>query len=596
MNGSRTAHGSVQDALNYAEAVADWLLEQGEARLASGDVNAAMHFTHAAACILSRQNRLLASVRVESILQGVARLLPDRTFRAEDVADEASTPNGCLHVLTEALPAGGLTAMATRWIENDTSGRKHFAALLSQSVSVPAALQEAVAETGGRVYSSAPESTLADKALWLRALARAKAAHVVLHVDVSDVICPAAFGIEGGPPVMLVNHSAHVFWTGGSVADLVLNCRGSALEEAWAFRYRGLPRVASVPIPLADRIVPASVREEAIASRRRAKAELGIPTEAVVILTVGAAFKFLPANGLDFVEVCCSILKAVPEAVLLGVGFGADKRWLDSSVQVGGRIRSMGVLSQSALAAVREIADVYVEGFPFGTTTALLEAGLAGVPLVLAPSECPPPYGSDGVALDDILQRPETVERFRKQVIRLCRDPVQRELQGRVIQESIRKHHTGSGWNAHLERALHSLPATHALTTLLSVDRTPSAIHEYWTGFVQRWGAGYSMTLETAIGNALRAGHRPRLTDGIARAGKERNAMGDAQVPTPVLQILCNHLLPLLPLPVGRRLYRLAVFLCRPSLLIRIGARLGASARSSPQKAAWYEEYRQLPR
>ena len=85
----------------------------------------------------------------------------------------------------------------------------------------------------------------------LRALARDTASLVVLHTHGEDVVPAIAFGAAGGPPVTLVDHSAHSFWVGVSAVDLVLNCRGSTLERRWTLHHRGAARCATVPIPLA---------------------------------------------------------------------------------------------------------------------------------------------------------------------------------------------------------------------------------------------------------------------------------------------------------------------------------------------------------
>ena len=71
------------------------------------------------------------------------------------------------------------------------------------------------------------------RAQWLRRLALSTCDYVILHVDVADVIAPCAFGAAGGPPVILVNHTAHIFWTGTATSDVVANCRGSELEHRW---------------------------------------------------------------------------------------------------------------------------------------------------------------------------------------------------------------------------------------------------------------------------------------------------------------------------------------------------------------------------
>ena len=196
-----------------------------------------------------------------------------------------------------------------------------------------------------------------------------------------------------------------------------MNCRGSELEVFWSATYRGvgLSRCAIVPIPLID-LDPESL-ESGEASKpelkRQSRQTLGIAADAIVILTVGSSFKYLPIDGLDFLEIWEEILKAVPEAVVLAVGFDGDQRWKDASARVGNRIRTLGAMPHSQLLKVQDAADLYVEAFPFGTTTSLLEAGLKGIPVGLAPAQSPPPYGTDGIALDDILQRPATVAEYQ---------------------------------------------------------------------------------------------------------------------------------------------------------------------------------------
>ena len=178
-----------------------------------------------------------------------------------------------------------------------------------------------------------------------------------------DVICGVAFGIDGGPPVLLVNHSAHIFWTGASIADLVVNCRGSALEGIWATAYRGIARYATVPIPLLGAGSHPSTQAQAIV-KREAKKRIGIPEDSIVILTVGASFKYLPLDGLDFVGVCESVLKELPGAFLLAVGVNDDPRWRAASARSGSRMRALGTIPQSRLGAIHNAADVYIEAFP----------------------------------------------------------------------------------------------------------------------------------------------------------------------------------------------------------------------------------------
>ena len=129
------------------------------------------------------------------------------------------------------------------------------------------------------------------------------------------------------------------------------------------------------------------------------------------------------------------------------------------------RIRTLGAMPHSQLLKVQDAADLYVEAFPFGTTTSLLEAGLKGIPVGLAPAQSPPPYGTDGIALDDILQRPATVAEYQAAMKDLCRSADRRAALG----IKVRKLDPAASQRGGLERAsrnCHQIPAAGAHGTV----------------------------------------------------------------------------------------------------------------------------------
>jgi hypothetical protein len=542
------------------------------------------------------QNRDLLSVRIETNLRLVAGRLAEQGILQQGAPIRTGRPEQCLHVLSEALPAGGLTAMASRWMRND-SGRVHSAALLSQEAPVPASLQQAVENSGGRIQTADPAAPLVDRAVWLRRLAAEDANYVILHIDPADVICGVAFGIPGGPPVMLVNHAAHLFWSGASMTDQVVNCRGSKLEVFWSATYRGvgLSRCAIVPIPLLD----PKPRESGDASKpelkRQSRQTLGVAPDAIVILTMGSWFKYLPMDGLDFLEIWEEILKAVPEAVVLAVGFDGDQRWKNASAQIGNRIRTLGTMPRAQLSRIQEAADLYIEAFPFGTTTSLLEAGLKGIPVVLAPAQTPPPYATDGIALDNTLQRPATIAEYRARMKELCFSADKRAALGGKVRDSILRHHCGAGWREHLETAIRSLPREHTVLSEIAPVRTPAAIHEYWSLFVPRWTMGYENTLETAVTRALALGLQPRLTAAVRQACRDHRALrSNRTIPAPALAFLFNVVLPLLPVAWSGKVFRACVFLCRGSLFSRTRKKIAQLTGLRDRPTSPYQEYRQM--
>jgi hypothetical protein len=258
-------------------------------------------------------------------------------------------------------------------------------------------------------------------------------------------------------------------------------------------------------------------------------------------------------------------------------------------------LRALGSLPQSKITVLHQASDIYVEGFPFGSTTALLEAGLQGLPAVLAPAECPPPYGTDGVALDDTLERPASIERYKLEVIRLCRNPAERASAGMKLQRSILAHHTGDGWRRYLANALQALPQEHRLHQLQKPVRTPPAIYEYWCDFLGTQGPSRSI-LEDRIFCAFSLGLRPKITPMMKMACKyAKRVRGGGTIPLPILTLLCNYCLPLLPLSMARVVFRTVKFFFLGGLAGRMRNKLARLFRRTNDSQSHFEhQYRYI--
>lgn len=587
----------LSNKLDYAEAVMKWLLDLGEEQIQRGNLEAAAKYTHIASMVLENQNRDLASVFIEGSLRSIsAELVRQGVLRQSDWSG-SERPQNFLHVVSEALPAGGLTAMVRRWIKLDDE-RTHSVAFLQQKVPVPESLRQTVEGCGGAIHMADLEGSFVDQAAWLRALAMETADCVVLHVGLSDVVCGLAFGTVGGPPVMLVNHAAHLYWNGASIVDQVVNCRGSKLEVVWSASYRGvgISRCAIVPIPLEEDPI-SEIGERLLTSKQlfQKRQELGIGPNSFVVLTVGSKFKYTPVAGLDFTEVWKRILKTIPNAELLAVGFNGDQRWKDASAQVGNRIRTLGTMPQSSLLELMSAVDLYAEGFPFGTTTALLEAGLRGVAVALAPAQSPPPYGTDGIALDEVLQRPETVAEYQAGILKLYNDKVGRTALAKSVQEQIRHYHTGAGWKEQLRAAIDALPRQHTISPEITPVRTPPAVHTLWSAISLEWAGNYGRVLETATTRALALGLRPRVTPALREASRSYHAVRRGQgVSIRVLTLLLNVALPLLPDRSASRLFRVCIFFFRGSLVSRVWKKISSAIAGKENRAEPFQEYRQM--
>jgi hypothetical protein len=486
----------------YRAGIADWCFRNAERCLKTNRPEPALMWSQLTARVLSGGHSEVTSIKLEEQLIAIANCLP----RVQPVQDGVTHRNRWLHVFTTAYATGGHTAMAVRWIEANPTNGVHSAALLSQDAPVPDSLTRAVTSSGGDLNVADIKSSLLSRALWLRQLASGTADYVVLHIHPWDVMPTVAFGVPEGPPVLLVNHAAHAFWLGVSISDLVLNVRGSELEQQWTRVHRGVRLAATLPIPLPMPLVPASAVEPE-KRRASAKRQLGIPEDAVLVLSVGTGFKYRPAAGLNFIDAARSVLLASPKAYLLVVGLSENsgqpredgrptswddldessaQQWMKAKEEVSGRLRGEG--RQLNLESYHAAADVYAEGFPFGSTTALLEAGLKGIPAVLAP--CPPPFGTDGIAVDSILPRPANSSEYVSATTHLIQNREDRQKLGDSLSGSIMKHHAGSGWVQHLSAAITCVPKSHSVQKIEKVIPVSEHLVEYWSAIVNNIEGG----------------------------------------------------------------------------------------------------------
>jgi hypothetical protein len=366
-----------------------------------------------------------------------------------------------LHVVTQAAGVGGHTRTIRHWVEADP-GSCHSLLLTAQGrVPIPAWLIAAVEATGGRCNALPFPACPLVRAAQARAVVRSRADLVVLHHFGHDVV-PVLALATGGPPVALVNHADHMFWMGGSVTDLVVHQRdiGRSLNQR-----RHVRRDVVLPVPLAS--------HETGQPRPTVRARLGIPADQVVLLSVGRACKYTPTPSHNFFRVAHRILAAQPRAHLYLLGV--------TEVDMAGpydpyrheRFHFLGV--QDSAADYQHSADVYLEGFPFGSQTALLEAALAGVPVVRAFQPPVRLLATSDESLAGLAETPLSEDEYVERVGQLVGSAELRESAGSALREAVRLSHVGDGWKRRLSAVyartdglVHApgpLPRTQAETT-----------------------------------------------------------------------------------------------------------------------------------
>ncbi len=379
---------------------------------------------------------------VENQVLQIGRALPGRPAERRAVG-----PKRVLHVATQVRGIGGHTRTMANWIRADST-RTHSVVITAQppGVEIPCRLSDGVVSAGGAVHRLDHRRPHTERAKELRRLA-GDADAVILHHYGHDVIPVLAFAVSGGPPVGLVNHADHLYWLGGSVADLVIHQRhvSRTLDER-----RFVCRGEVLPIPL-ERAVSATEPRSALRQR------LGLPLDCRVLVCVGRASKFTPTREHNFYRAAAAVLDQNPEAVIAVVGVDHGQATAHAGGQLHERLLLLG--ERPSASDYLHAADGYVEGFPFGSQTALLEAAAAGLPVVRAVAPPIPLLASDDEAINPYVDTPSDEAGYVAAAGRIIR--CEDQQLGRRLSETVTECHTGTGWLTRLNdiyATLASLP------------------------------------------------------------------------------------------------------------------------------------------
>jgi glycosyltransferase involved in cell wall biosynthesis len=343
-----------------------------------------------------------------------------------------------LHVVSAVLGIGGLTRMLCHWVRNDRTCCHSLLLVNQKNTPIPKWLSEAIWISGGDLVVIPAESPFCYKAGWVRGVARQGPDLIVLHHCGFDMVPTMAFSVPECPPVTVVNHADHQFWLGSSVSDLVINLRTEGSRFAAQRRFVSSNAVLPVPLEIQSGMV----------SRHHARISLGIPQDQVVLLSVGRAEKYRPCGPYDFAATAGKILDRSPQAHLYVVGESPRgiSPYLRSELHE--RLHFVGNMEDSSL--YRAAADAYLESFPFGSQTALLEAALSGLPVVPAYAPLFPLLVTNDDAIQDLIPNPKDENEYIERVELLIHNTERRAEFGEMLRTRLLAEHVGEGWLARL--------------------------------------------------------------------------------------------------------------------------------------------------
>ena len=435
-----------------------------QAYLADGELAAAAAHCSIAAHIATQNHAgIFWSPRLEKVLNDIGR-------RIQPAGPPRARPTEfrrILQVCTQVSAVGGHTKMLCQWVKADTT-RQHSLVLTQHRGPTPDFVHAVFEASGGRKVEQlnhSPSGQL-DWARRLREIARDYDL-VILHTHCEDIIPLLAFAdTEKHPPVLVLNHADHIFWYGSAVCHLSINLRDAAQDLAITRRSIAPERNILMPT-LAESIVRTRSREEA-------KRELGIDPDTILMVSAARRSKYRTMHGTTFADIHASVLENNPNATLLVVGAGEPEDWAPVRDRVGGRLKSLP--EQPNPKIYFEAADIYVDSYPFVSSTSLMEAAGYGLPLVtiFTAPHAARIFGINHVALVGNTRQAASFDEYRAMLTELIQNPALRERLGESARIAVRRDHNLPGWKTWLEavyaRAL-ELPTLDNRAMLQEIER-----------------------------------------------------------------------------------------------------------------------------
>lgn len=376
--------------------------------------------------------------------------------RVTNPSPATGAPNRFLHVMTTAYERGGHTRAVSRWIETcaQHAPSEHHSILISKQwdTPLPTWLTRSAQRNGGELFQLPPMPS------WLQTAAEIRAKSfefdvIVLHTHPNDPLANLAF-YDQPRPVIFFNHADHAFTLGMDVARVIANIRPTGHDLSSRLRAEP-PRKVLLPIPLLD-------DRSFLWDKADARRKLGLPVDAPIALTIGEPFKFRPALGYSFPAAMQSICNADPRVLVIAVGISESEQWGELKRSTGGRFRPVGVVvDPGILELYYSAADVYLDCFPCGSLTSVLDAARHALPVQRLNNSYLPLLWLDDLALDSVVTGAPNQSDYVAGVLQWLQWPESKrsELGGR-LRAAVLQEHCGASWKTKwLDSAVNALSA-----------------------------------------------------------------------------------------------------------------------------------------
>lgn len=278
----------------------------------------------------------------------------------------STNSNKILHICSEVYEGGGHSKLLYNWILNQPqkshsilSTRMHFDDL--RNITDKYLNNKSEVE----LFNIKSNTKLEEVYNLVNIILNNDFEYIVLHIHPDEVVANIVLTQEiFNIPVIFVNHADHVFWLGVTSADYFLQIRSSNIEIDNYRRGLPLERQMFVPIPIPYQ-----------------KIKNDINCDNIYLLSTGTTYKYTPNENYNFLNEIFKVVDKHTNVIFNVVGIQKDNPYAQKYLHE--RIIYHGIISIEELKKIEEITDIYVEGFPMSSFTALLQVSLQKIPFIL---------------------------------------------------------------------------------------------------------------------------------------------------------------------------------------------------------------------
>lgn len=403
------------------------LIDEAEHSSAQGDLEQAIEaLERAASWALKNFTGVFLDRRLEALLQRMADQL-NGGWSPEARGDRVGI------LMSGIYGFGGHSRIAWRWMQLDQ--QSDFVLMLTRQAGAEMPEEVRALEGSGRLQC-VPVAAGARVARILQMrdeLARMRTLVVNLHPDDIEGALVVAC-LRSWVPAIFIDHAYFSFSVGMTSARTLCVTNAAAASIAVEQRLvspEHLLWYVNSPAPVAHS------RADGLDLRR----ELGIPDDALMLLTAGSAYKYRPLDELDFLDLVGPELATRPDVFLVMLGSYSGMDFLSPTwrERLGERLKFPKPVGEKEFRRFIAAADVYLDAVPFHSGGGAMQAMLAGKPTLqyAAPAVYLAKLAPQRFAVDDFSVFHFSPDSYRARLGQLLDSPAEREALGQWLQKRL---------------------------------------------------------------------------------------------------------------------------------------------------------------